>query len=185
MANRMPWERQEGESTVAFEAFMLYRDLGHGRSGREVGEKLAKSGTLMKRWSAQWDWIERAGLYDDEKDRETMAILRKGRAEMARQDVILAKALKSKVALWIKGVDAADVKKWRPGEAARALEVASKLERITRGEPTERTEIDARIETRQTVDLGQLDLPLSVRQAILDAIEKADQGGKNGGSEGT
>ena len=41
---RKPWERQENESTSAFYAFTIYRDLGHERSLRRVAERLASEG---------------------------------------------------------------------------------------------------------------------------------------------
>lgn len=61
------WERQEGESREAYEAFSLYRDMGADggkRSLQAVSNELSKSLTLMKRWSASYNWIERARAYD-------------------------------------------------------------------------------------------------------------------------
>ena len=59
-----PWERQEGESVQAFEAFTLYLEMGGERSLRAVGQKLGKSSTLIERWSATKRWVERAAAYD-------------------------------------------------------------------------------------------------------------------------
>ena len=33
------WERQQGESTKAYEAFSIYRDMGYQRSLSKVAEK--------------------------------------------------------------------------------------------------------------------------------------------------
>lgn len=44
-----PWERQEGESAKAFEAFTIYAGLGADRSLRAVAQQLGKSKTLMDR----------------------------------------------------------------------------------------------------------------------------------------
>ncbi len=55
----LAWERQEGESSKAFEAFATYRDLGAQRSLAKVGQILGKSTALMERWSRQHDWVAR------------------------------------------------------------------------------------------------------------------------------
>ena len=55
----LAWERQEGESARAYEAFCLYRDLGPERSLAKVGQELGKSVSLMERWSSEHDWVDR------------------------------------------------------------------------------------------------------------------------------
>ena len=64
-----PWERQPDESAKAFEAFVIYRDMGLQRGVRKVGDQLHKSLTLMSRWSSQHNWPERAAAWDVEQDR--------------------------------------------------------------------------------------------------------------------
>ena len=63
------WGRQKGETVKAFQAFVIYRDQGPARSGYKVADELGKSTTLIGRWSARWDWVERAALYDAHLDR--------------------------------------------------------------------------------------------------------------------
>ena len=65
-----PWERQPRESTQAYEAFSLYRDMGGERSARKVGHKLSKSWALISAWSSKWNWVERARHYDNLLSRE-------------------------------------------------------------------------------------------------------------------
>jgi len=55
----LAWERQEGESARAYEAFCLYRDLGPERSLAKVGQALGKSVSLMERWSSEHEWVDR------------------------------------------------------------------------------------------------------------------------------
>jgi hypothetical protein len=59
------WDRLPGESSPAYAAASLYFELGPGRSQEAVGRKLAKSRTLISRWAARYNWVERAGLYDE------------------------------------------------------------------------------------------------------------------------
>lgn len=74
---REPWERQEGESTLAYQAFIAYRELSHEPEGlpkakrtfSNVAQKLKKSVQLVARWARQWDWKHRAMEYDNELQR--------------------------------------------------------------------------------------------------------------------
>lgn len=64
-----PWDRQPGESTKAYEAFAIYRDLGPARSVRRVSQQLGKSRTLIGRWCTDYDWVKRCEAWDAEQDR--------------------------------------------------------------------------------------------------------------------
>ena len=55
---------QRGESAEAYEAAKLYFEMAANRSQEAVGQKLAKSRQLLSRWSAKWNWAERARAYD-------------------------------------------------------------------------------------------------------------------------
>lgn len=68
-----PWERQEGESAKAFEAFTIYAGLGADRSLRAVAQQLGKSKTLMDRWSSTYSWVVRAAEYDADLQRKAHA----------------------------------------------------------------------------------------------------------------
>jgi len=59
------WERKPDESHKAYEAFSIYRDMGINRNVRAVAQKLNKSLTIIGRWSSRYNWVERAGAYDD------------------------------------------------------------------------------------------------------------------------
>lgn len=81
------WERMKGESGKSFKWFTIYRDLGAKRSLKKVIteiEKLNKSKPIqsedsffpipvpthaqLKNQSRTWDWVERAGAYDNHMD---------------------------------------------------------------------------------------------------------------------
>ena len=87
MDNRLPWERQKGESRQAFRAFVIYRDMGTGRTLDKVCAQLKglpiESEESPKRdrrfgrvrtWAErQWQWAERAEAYDADQDRVARA----------------------------------------------------------------------------------------------------------------
>ena len=59
------WQRREGESSPAFQAFSHYRDLGPRRTLLKTSEDLGKQIRLMSKWSSQHDWVARCASYDD------------------------------------------------------------------------------------------------------------------------
>ena len=59
----LEFEQQAGESDKAFAAFTLYLGMGAQRSTQAVAGHLAKSGQLIRRWSARHRWGERVAAY--------------------------------------------------------------------------------------------------------------------------
>lgn len=56
------------ETSKAYDAFAIYRDLGTGRSvaaayGKSTG-RVGKANKVWDDWSSKYQWIERAKLYD-------------------------------------------------------------------------------------------------------------------------
>lgn len=134
-----PWERQPDESSQAFEAFALYRDMGYdsdgyfgnNRSHREVAKQLGKSMALMSRWSSKYNWVDRCAAWDAEKDRMLLKEQQKEIAKMRKRHAAIAYAGISKVALAIKKVNPEDLS---PQDMMRFMTECSKLERISRGD---------------------------------------------------
>lgn len=77
------WDRQEGESSKAFAAFVAYLDLGPDRSivkaidshlGQDRGKTGAKSRiSWWERWSSQFRWVARAEAFDEHELQEKIA----------------------------------------------------------------------------------------------------------------
>lgn len=59
------WDRLPNESSRAYQAYVIYRDLGPDRSLAQVSQKHTKSIPTLKRWSSKYNWVERARAYDD------------------------------------------------------------------------------------------------------------------------
>ena len=130
-----PWERRESESTKAYEAFCIYRDMGRERSLSKVAEKLQKSETLMGRWSRTYDWVRRAAKWDDEQDRIERETAQKEQAkairDMRKRHADLGQAMLIKAARALARIPDDEIK---PTDISRMVDVASKLERISRGD---------------------------------------------------
>lgn len=162
------WERQPYEGPQAFKAFAAYRDSGidgKRRSLQKTAESLTKRdgqpysvGTL-KEWSRKHNWQIRVDAFDQEMDRQVQDELRRGRTAMLKNHVditqiMLKKALKAIQRIPDDSLTAQDV--------VRLVDVAAKLERISRGEATERTEgkqtIAGEVRTDAVLELQNLDL---------------------------
>ena len=62
------WEKRKSESTRAYRAFCVYRDMGADRSLSKVREKLGrKSGyeRQLQEWSSNHEWVNRVAAYDE------------------------------------------------------------------------------------------------------------------------
>ena len=91
-----PWERQPTESTKAFQAFELYRSMGHERSLSKVGRELGKATQLLSRWSSRHEWQKRVAAWDAHQAQTINAEVLASTAEMRRRQVIQALELQSK-----------------------------------------------------------------------------------------
>lgn len=147
-----PWEPQKGETRQAYEAFTCYRDLGSERSLEAVGRELEKSWKLCGRWSSRWKWIDRAAAYDahmaeiEQKAREKA--LTKKAEDWATKELEMAALLYDKAKSMLAFPLAKQVTKdgqtvvmpadWRMRDAASIAEAGVKMERLARGESTDR-----------------------------------------------
>ncbi|MCL6442556.1 MAG: hypothetical protein K6T83_03695 [Alicyclobacillus sp.] len=134
-----PWERQENESRQAFEAFATYRDMGAQRSIVKVARELGKSEALISRWSSTHEWVKRAEAYDAEMDRVFLKDQEKARRDMAERQARIAMMFQNKVVDRLRSLDPMELS---PAELARWFDVAVKVERLARGESTDKTEVD-------------------------------------------
>lgn len=63
-----PWQKREDETSKAFAAFTVYRNMGPERSLDKVRQELGRpSGYTrhLEKWSSEHDWVERAEAYDE------------------------------------------------------------------------------------------------------------------------
>lgn len=69
--DRYPWTRRpdtaagRGESSQAYAAFRVYMLMPtKDRSVKGAAESEGRADSLWRRWSKQWDWVNRAAAYD-------------------------------------------------------------------------------------------------------------------------
>lgn len=160
-----PWEPKTGESPPAYQAFAEYRDLGESRSLEAVARLLSKSSQLLKRWSAKWSWVERVKAYDAHMDeieqRGREKALTKKAEDWATRELEMAGLLYDKAKAMLAfplartksrdGQTIVEPADWRMRDAASIAEAGVKMERLARGEATDRVSIVAANEAFQAI----------------------------------
>lgn len=120
------WERQQGETAQAFEAFTLYCKMGDERILGKVGKKLGKSATLIERWSSQWNWVNRCRDYDNEIRRQEVRADKKAFQEMKKRQIGMAVELQNKA---FEAFKALPVKALSPKDIKEFMKLGAELER--------------------------------------------------------
>lgn len=151
---RKPWERLDDESTVAFEAFATYRDLGVNRSTAAVGRAVGKNKKLMDRWSSAHSWVSRAAAYDAELDAVKTATTRDIVADMAERHARLAVMFGNKV---IERMQSIDLNSLSAADVARWFDLSVRIERLSRGASTENVAADVHVQSEHPTDALETD----------------------------
>lgn len=127
MDDRKPWDQQPDESSRAYQAFVTYRDMpATERSYRAVGQKWAKSRSLIGRWSSAHRWIERVAAYDRHLEEQWQAEQAKARRKAAERHIRAAQLAQSKAVQRLLELDPA---KMTVQEVTRLWELGVRVER--------------------------------------------------------
>jgi hypothetical protein len=124
--DRPVWERQPNESKKAYDTFLAWRDSDE--------RNVTRHGRTAKQWSAEWSWGYRAFEHDLYVQRRVAEELIRYRLDMNDRQRKIAYAAQMKLIEWLRRLD---VDRLRPGDAARWLEIAVKIERMAAGANTE------------------------------------------------
>ncbi len=121
----------------------------------------------LNRWSSRWRWVERCQKYDDHLLHQDRLRQEKERRDMVSRHAKIAVLSQNLV---VKGIEklVAEVEQGRrdlsASDASRLLDVAVKIERLSRGEPTEISELGGSEERP---------LKLSIEERARQAVKKA------------
>jgi hypothetical protein len=122
---------EAGESEAAYQAFTLYRDQTPGRrSITAVARECAKNRSLIARWSARYEWLQRVAAYDAWIDAQRVATQVEAMTEMWRRQATMAMLGQQQALAWLQQVDPTQL---RDEVGLRLLTEMTKLERIARG----------------------------------------------------
>lgn len=149
-----PWEQMAGETVQQYEKFCAYRDMRYiapakagnlptldltrERSIRGLAKQLNVTRKALEPLSARFRWVERCEAYDlyilrrlKEKNEAEILKMHANHADIAFK--MLKKAMKRLHSLQDDDIEAADM--------IRMIDTGVKIERLSRGESTERQEV--------------------------------------------
>lgn len=114
--DRNAWDQQPHETGKAYAAFLVYRDLGHGRTAAEVARHFGKSAELIRRWRKQWTWDERVAAWDghlagarDMAWLEASVATPSGLAAMNQRHLAVLQQIQQKALLRLEQLEVADL----------------------------------------------------------------------------
>ncbi len=167
---RKPWDHQDGETSEGFQAFAVYRDLGPDRSLTMAAPEAGYSRTQMKEFSRKYDWVVRARAWDrrvdQAKTRATLGEVEKMHARhvslaLKFQDLTgieLDRLIEKKERELEKGSKSGE-QITSANDLAKVAERAVRIERLARGEVTERVETHfdlSKLSVRELLELKRL-----------------------------
>ena len=158
---KKPWERQDGETPKAFEAFSVYLELGTIRSVRAAAQKCSKNASLFMRWSAANKWVERAAAHDEELRRQAFEKRKQETRNMQTRQLQTAIIIQKKA---LEAINKMPIESMKPQDALRFFMEASRIEKELRSD-MEFTEASVR---EETVDRP----PQTEVEAMLDELKR-------------
>ena len=151
------WERMPGESVKNYEYFCAYRDMRYipaanpddvpkldfsrVRSIRRIAEQLNKSKQTIGDLSSRFNWSARCDAYDlyilrRQRDKNEMKILKMRENHATIGEQLWKRALRRMLTLKDDEIEAGDV--------VRMIDIGVKVERLSRGESTEKQEVSGK-----------------------------------------
>lgn len=156
----------------AYEAFVVYRDMGPSRSLTKAAQILNTKKTGIRDWSAKWGWVERAQAWDDELDRRQLEKQAAEVLEMRDRHIEIAQGMQGVALKRLKLFDEVPVSMAGP-TMVRLLRDGTTMERLNRGEPGELVEHRA----GEELDLSNLDVEELLE---LKRLNRKARGGDDG-----
>lgn len=185
--SREPWERQPGESAAAFDHFVQYRDMRYPkvtrpvmRDGVATGDvtiEVTMDGTVayvkrslrklaaerglnfrtIARQSERGEWVKRCEAYDAYVDRMNREQQETAIKKMHKEHALLAQQMIRKATRRLLTIPEDDI---GAAELVRMVDVAVKVERLSRGESTENQAVthggEVDVKSSPALDLSSL-----------------------------
>lgn len=134
------WERQPGESSRSFTAFTTFRDLpSTNRTLKAVQEIMYPGAQWAMRaitgWAKDHQWVERVIAWENELDRVKLAAQAQTVETMSKRHIEAAQKLIEKGLAALEKITEGDID---PANARLLIVDGSKLERLARGQSTEK-----------------------------------------------
>lgn len=126
------WEKQAGESSKAYEAFVAYRDLGAGRTLVDVAQRAGKAYSLIRRWHKNWDWEIRASAWDNRISERAAMKAAEEYSRMIETQLNIGKMLQARATKALQRLDLEKVSERSLPAILKMLESGIRIERSAR-----------------------------------------------------
>ena len=136
-----PWDQQIKETSKAFRAFVVYRDMGLKRSCYGVAKELKLSSSSVLELSKRHNWQERVRAWDAHIDQkiqqeqiEAVKVMKKRQIALAlKAQKAASKGLKQFIAQF--NEERIPLSALKPDGLSKLLDTGCRLERLNRDEP--------------------------------------------------
>jgi hypothetical protein len=172
MTEPKPYERTDRETAKAFEAFVVYRDLGTDRTIAQAAEILGKHPTQLAKWSCKHGWIDRTRAFDNDRDRAGTDAMDDEIEAMRRRQTKAARRIQE---LGLREIERACQRAEESGEplnlgeTQKLLKLGAELERLNLGEPTENKQLQVEEIDYSKLSVEQLKALRSIKK---DAVTR-------------
>lgn len=160
---RQPWDRRQDETPKNYQTFLAYRDMGVRRSLRSLSAQLnPKPGyvRVLNEWSSRYDWVDRASAWDVEQEQEFAAEQGEQVRDMRRRHAVWGTIAINKAGEKLRNINPA---KLTVREAVMLLDIGVRIERLSRGEASDR------------IDHTHTELPGPTTAQLLDRIRNSPE----------
>lgn len=188
-----PWGPQDGETSLAFHYFTVYRDLGPTRTVSAAARSLGKDATFLRQLSAKYAWVDRCMAFDVFLDRAAIESLVRGRTAMRQRHASVAELAFDKIFKRLQTLDPEDMS---VRDLATWMDLSVKIDRQARGEADKTLKVEGEISivdqlpTRERRNLMEqaravLNQRLGIKELDSAEIYEAEiVGDDDGGQEG-
>ena len=137
-ADRNPWDRQTDESSIAFEAFQIFRDLGPSRSLTAAHKALGRRRyATLRDWRQRFRWDDRIMAWEMHLDRDRQREVEERRRKTDEDIAEIGRSMLEKVKQRMLLLDAEHIGDLTIWEAARLYRDAVHSIRLVEGQSTE------------------------------------------------
>ena len=168
-----PWERLSTEGVQAYAHFCYYRDMPYkdkknmtrlqisrGRTLVKLAKELGASLDTEKKRSRRYNWTARAEAYDDYVERN---LREENEAEIIRMNKLHANAGRQMAAKALRGLLSINENALSARDIVRMLDTGVKIERLARGQSTERQQIEGHVEQQHSGGVVTVAAPLNLK----------------------
>lgn len=175
--DRPPWEILDTETSANYEAFKTYRDMSPmDRNIPDVAKIFGVNPPTLHQLSSLFNWAARASAWDYHIESARLELTEQYQLDMFKRHAEVCVMLVEKVK---QRVEKLQPKELKPRDVAQWIDVATKIERISRGAANERTAesliaINKQVENMSKLtdeDLEKIISREKIRRMKRDAID--------------